>query len=1462
MASKKRPIDEARSRLTQKITEVQMKTKLIQDMVEKISNEAVLNATKVLELKSKKKFMNKYSASSQQLEASLNQLLVLSDTLESFGNDSSESDEKSSESEDDDKSFVSVATSFASQCNIFEKEGCSNKKSIQNENKSPCVDENKNVFSVSNLKKHGSEESVFSSVSTSCAAESSFFAESSPDKEKNEHSVLNLKRHDSVESIHSSVSGASTVTGAVENSVSNIQDKEKNEHMALNLKKHDSVESIHSSVTGAVEKSVLNTLNTDVDVKPFKWESNTVYPVIISNVKSPWNFNIQLANPENDIMEQLCLEFKKDAENGYRGGINYLPPNNVFCCVKSPDDGAWYRGKIVQVYAEEDEHGDIVLEDVSVKVYFIDEGNSSIVSLSSLRPLHKKFSKIPSHSFHCILGGVQPVEALKNTNLTFSKHKTDFYECEKLWSQEATNWFRETVKETIVAAFFGYPPENSYSPPNNISQTTLVCDLYINTNQNVNWWKSCSRPPIESNISFKMIEKKLASVCTYFSSELINQKLLVDKTDIAAKSTELPKTTNKKVSQYTVEISENVTATGNKYIFNSLKKDEDISNKNATCNLKTFPGKIKDQQIAVPNSTASNSNKSNFLKINYYSSSKNELNNDKKREPFGKVTEKKKKAKVETPSTRMINRFLGSGSNNVQVSINDKSSCISESNNSKTKELDDKQIENEKNKRAESAIHIFKTVTINSNNVDQINDNSNNITQLKENSNNINQVINKSDNIVQLKDNSNKIDQVKGSLNNVDQIVSFNNIDNVEDISNNIDQVKENNQRYEEVKNSSKNDLSIFKESVFIEKINRNNQLDIIATSCNSIDQISHEHSSTKNQKNLFTIEFSNNQPTESENVYVFGKEFLEKDLVKTDEDFIKVFVSHVVNPGKIYVHVITPEVCFFDERNLKLNEFYNANSDKIRKYKLQDPYSPNTAVVACLEDNQWYRAVVLTCFKTDGLYDVLCVDFGFVKSAAEENILPIVQQFCEFPMETVACCLADIQPLPSSITMQKKHVSNQKEEENDAYSYTSEQKTNSDWSEQSIFKLKSMIMNEILMASLKSPTKNSDGFYEIYLYDTKGDKDIFINQSLVDDGFVTSNVFHRNASQNNIQKEIDDEVVDLISESSEDFVMTSWNPMDEQYSSNKNAYSVDTDDPEVATLGFVNTGKKICYNFSRFGTCCYGENCWNLHVAPNDPKLNKTEVFSYEHVVDLPELGEWAAVTITSVLDPTHFWITFPYGLGIDGLYDNTCIPKTKTCGSLDALNALNKKINEYYSHSSRNYETDLTILAECELIASKFDDNCWYRSKVLSYADGVVQVLFVDYGNTAVVMERDTRKLHPEFLHLPFQAVECFLNNTMMSYKDFFNVDGLSHDEKLNLLRLKFAELYADKVLMAHIISRHSNNTLVVELYDTSTQIHTHINQFIRTWDGVVSTQRTTNKRNLDRILKEEATVNYIPG
>ena len=37
--------------------------------------------------------------------------------------------------------------------------------------------------------------------------------------------------------------------------------------------------------------------------------------------------------------------------------------------------------------------------------------------------------------------------------------------------------------------------------------------------------------------------------------------------------------------------------------------------------------------------------------------------------------------------------------------------------------------------------------------------------------------------------------------------------------------------------------------------------------------------------------------------------------------------------------------------------------------------------------------------------------------------------------------------------------------------------------------------------------------------------------------------------------------------------------------------------------------------------------------------------------------------------------------------------------------------------------------------------------------------QVFFVDFGNREWTNERNVRHMQPEFLHLPFQAIECFL-------------------------------------------------------------------------------------------------------
>lgn len=39
--------------------------------------------------------------------------------------------------------------------------------------------------------------------------------------------------------------------------------------------------------------------------------------------------------------------------------------------------------------------------------------------------------------------------------------------------------------------------------------------------------------------------------------------------------------------------------------------------------------------------------------------------------------------------------------------------------------------------------------------------------------------------------------------------------------------------------------------------------------------------------------------------------------------------------------------------------------------------------------------------------------------------------------------------------------------------------------------------------------------------------------------------------------------------------------------------------------------------------------------------------------------------------------------------------------------------------------------------------------------------QVFFVDYGNSEWTRDSHVKRILPHFLHLPFQALECFLGN-----------------------------------------------------------------------------------------------------
>ena len=57
--------------------------------------------------------------------------------------------------------------------------------------------------------------------------------------------------------------------------------------------------------------------------------------------------------------------------------------------------------------------------------------------------------------------------------------------------------------------------------------------------------------------------------------------------------------------------------------------------------------------------------------------------------------------------------------------------------------------------------------------------------------------------------------------------------------------------------------------------------------------------------------------------------------------------------------------------------------------------------------------------------------------------------------------------------------------------------------------------------------------------------------------------------------------------------------------------------------------------------------------------------------------------------------------------------------------------------------------------------------------------QVFFVDYGNSEWTRENHVKRMLPHFLHLPFQALECFLGNVEPTYNHQKNGKKLDWSE-----------------------------------------------------------------------------------
>jgi len=283
---------------------------------------------------------------------------------------------------------------------------------------------------------------------------------------------------------------------------------------------------------------------------------------------------------------------------------------------------------------------------------------------------------------------------------------------------------------------------------------------------------------------------------------------------------------------------------------------------------------------------------------------------------------------------------------------------------------------------------------------------------------------------------------------------------------------------------------------------------------------------------------------------------------------------------------------------------------------------------------------------------------------------------------------------------------------------------------------------------------------------------------------------------------------------------LSNWDPMKEDFLSAKNTYAVDTDDLDIAFQGYQDLSRRVCRYYQTRSGCWRGDQCPNLHLKKGEEFHELVEVFcdNMDSSVTLPDIGTWVAVRVTAVFNPGHFWVQFPYGP--EPIENRIIAAKMRHDVDSDDeqeaedLESLMNKMGKFYS---RNICQDprRILPAAGELCVAKYSkDDKWYRARITSVREDELQVFFVDYGNSEWTREGHVKRILPHFLHLPFQALECFLGNVEPVSDTGEN--GKISDWSAEAMTI-FKALTEDKILIAHILSRAWNHTIYVDLFDT---------------------------------------------
>ncbi|XP_044758340.1 uncharacterized protein LOC123316362 [Coccinella septempunctata] len=416
---------------------------------------------------------------------------------------------------------------------------------------------------------------------------------------------------------------------------------------------------------------------------------------------------------------------------------------------------------------------------------------------------------------------------------------------------------------------------------------------------------------------------------------------------------------------------------------------------------------------------------------------------------------------------------------------------------------------------------------------------------------------------------------------------------------------------------------------------------------------------------------------------------------------------SHVESPSEFYLHPNIEEAKLIDSLNDLITEQYKKTKTPF-KSKLEA--SENLGNFCCAyvkDDKMYYRAEIVDWLfeKSNKLVLVQLVDYGNYSLVHFKSLRRLTAEVSSLPKLAIRCYFPLLYPPGST-----------------------RNNLLTEWPKSSI---------EALFELSGLSTENSGAMFKIVyvqresgetaidLCQAKGQDADTIGQLLIDLGHAVQIVLPEDDPMGVLSDEEDIKNLERCDNLNE--VILGYDPKDEA---------------------------RICKFTRRGGGKCFKRSCKLEHVEYTRGGFTTDQTLTYASaLVDLklPRVGESIAIRFTTFLEATRFYANL------------VCY--------VEELKYLEEVMND--SINCSKFETFKILPAYGEVVIVKHWQKRWLRAIVrhhLFNEDGNctgAQVFMVDYGDIIDVPLHCIRQIRTEYLNLPFQAIECVLQNYRDSTK-----------------------------------------------------------------------------------------------